>query len=132
MLIVDDEPLVGRMMVHAAMECGYDASLSISAAAFRERYDAECPEVVLMDLSLPGSDGIELLRFLAERETKALILIVSGFDRRVVEAAMRLGRALGLRMAGPLAKPLLVRDLAAALEPAATSGRVGDDLCFGH
>jgi hypothetical protein len=34
------------------------------------------------------------------------VLIVSGFDRRVLESAFRLGEALGLNMAGPIEKPV--------------------------
>jgi len=131
LLVVDDEPAVGRVMAHAAAECGFKAEVVISAAAFRAYYETDPPEVILLDLSLPGSDGIELLRFLAERDSKALILIVSGFDRRVLEAAMRLGLALGLRMGESLTKPLLVGDLADALDRAlAPNESVGDELCF--
>ena len=131
LLVVDDEPAVGRVMAHAAAECGFDAEVVISAAAFRAHYETDPPDVILLDLSLPGSDGVELLRFLAERNSKALILIVSGFDRRVLEAAMRLGLALGLRMGGSLTKPLLVGDLADALDRAlAPNERDGDELCL--
>jgi DNA-binding response OmpR family regulator len=128
LLVVDDEPAVGRAMVYAARECGFDTSLAISAAGFRAEYEASPPDVVLLDLSLPGSDGVELLRFLAERQARSLILIVSGFDRRVVEAAMRLGSALGLRMGGCLTKPVTVRDLAEALD---RREEAGHDLCPG-
>jgi hypothetical protein len=34
------------------------------------------------------------------------VLIVSGFDRRLLESAFRLGEALGLNMAGPIEKPV--------------------------
>ena len=60
-------------------------------------------------------DGIELLRFLAEQDFKAPVLIVSGFDRRVLESAFRLGEALGLNMAGPLEKPVRLDQLEAML-----------------
>jgi FixJ family two-component response regulator len=55
---------------------------------------------------MPGMDGVELLRFLAEHEYRAPVLIVSGFDRRVLDSAFRLGGALGLTMIGPLEKPV--------------------------
>ena len=56
-------------------------------------------------------DGVELLRFLAEEDSRATVLIVSGFDRRVLESAFRLGEALGLRMVGPLEKPVRFQEL---------------------
>ena len=39
------------------------------------------------------------------------MLIISGFDRRVLESAFRLGEALGLNMAGPLEKPVRLEEL---------------------
>lgn len=133
-LVVDDEPRVARVIAHAAEACGCQAARAGSAAAFRALYDRDRPDVVLLDLSLPGGDGIELLRFLAERRAKCAIIIVSGFDGRVVEAAVRFGTALGLRMAGALTKPVTVRELEGALAAAASAMAVpggGRDLCLG-
>ena len=62
---------------------------------------------------MPGMDGVELLRFLADEDYNAPVLIVSGFDRRVLESAFRLGEALGLNMAGPLEKPVRLDQLEA-------------------
>jgi|GEM_PF-1218692 len=133
-LIVDDEPGVGRTIAHGVEACGGEAALAISAAAFRAAFENEAPDVVLLDLSLPGGDGIELLRYLAVQEARPLILIVSGFDGRVVEAAVRLGVALGLRMGGALAKPLTVGELRDALAQAPTivaAEQHSHELCSG-
>ena len=62
--------------------------------------------MVAVDLGMPGMDGIELNRFLAEQDYRGPVLIVSGFDRRVLESAFRLGEALGLNMVGPVEKPV--------------------------
>jgi CheY-like chemotaxis protein len=72
--------------------------------------------MVALDLGMPGMDGIELLRFLADQDYKAPVLIVSGFDRRVLESAFRLGEALGLSMAGPVEKPVRFEELETMLE----------------
>ena len=60
---------------------------------------------------MPGMDGVELLRFLADQQFAAPVLIISGFDRRVLDSAFRLGEALGLSMAGPLEKPVRLQEL---------------------
>ena len=62
--------------------------------------------MVALDLGMPGMDGVELIRFLADQQYSAPVLIVSGFDRRVLESAFRLGAALGLTMVGPVEKPV--------------------------
>ena len=115
LLLVDDDPLCARFIGHAARECGYSAVVTLSPEGFKAQYrDAEA-DVIVMDLAMPGSDGIELLRFLAGENCQALVLIISGFDHRVVECAMRLGTALGLKMGQPLTKPVRFETLASAL-----------------
>lgn len=130
-LVVDDEPQVGRTMAYAAEACGCSAALALSAESFRGQYERVAPQVVLLDLSLPGGDGIELLRTLAELRSQSLVMIVSGFDGRVIEAAMRLGIALGLRMGPCLAKPFTTHQLAAALAEGVAARPENDhDLCL--
>ncbi len=84
-----------------------------------DKYRELRPDAVTIDLAMPQVDGIELLRFLAEEKCTAPVIIVSGFDRRVLESSMRLGNALGLNMVGPLEKPVRLQeflDLLARLE----------------
>jgi DNA-binding response OmpR family regulator len=118
LLLIDDEPSVARFLAHAAEENGFEAKITISAENFCKAYEEEEPDVIAVDLAMPGGDGIELLRYLAERKSEAIVVIVSGFDSRVLEAAMRLGEGLGLRMAGPLHKPMRVADLMEAIRAA--------------
>jgi DNA-binding response OmpR family regulator len=128
LLLIDDELSVARFIAHAAEECGFEAIITVSAESFRSQYVACDPDVVVLDLALPRSDGVELLRFLAEEKCRALVLPISGFDERVLEAAMRLGTALGLRMAGPLQKPVRLQQLMDAMQ----SREVPDALCIGY
>lgn len=106
LLLIDDEPAFGRFVAHAAEAGGYKAHVTISAEPFKRKYKELQPDVVALDLGIPGGDGVELLRFLAEEKSKAAVVIVSGFDRRVLESTIRLGEALGLRMMGTLEKPV--------------------------
>ncbi|QIK79598.1 response regulator [Sphingomonas piscis] len=115
LLLVDDEPVLAEFLGSAAEECGFDPILTSNDRQFRERFLAERPDMVALDLGMPGMDGVELLRFLADQGYKAPVLIVSGFDRRVLESAFRLGEALGLRMAGPLAKPTRLEEVETVL-----------------
>jgi DNA-binding response OmpR family regulator len=116
LLLIDDEPSVGRFLAHVAEDCGYRALATMNADSFRREYRLLHPDMLVVDLGVPGSDGIELLRFLAEEKCEAPVVIISGFDRRVLESAIRLGEAFGLRMAGPLAKPVRVHELEALFE----------------
>ena len=106
LLLIDDEPALADFLASAAHECGFAPTITSEDREFRESFLDQRPDMVALDLGMPGMDGIELLRFLAEQEYRAPVLIISGFDRRVLESAFRLGEALGLSMVGPLAKPV--------------------------
>ena len=111
LLIVDDEPALAEFVANVAAECGFLPVLTGDDRQFRESYRRDPPNVVVLDLGMPGMDGVELLRFLAEEDNRAPVLIFSGFDRRVLESAFRLGEALGLQMLGPIEKPVRADEL---------------------
>ena len=115
LLLIDDEPVLAAFMANAATECGFDPILTSDDQLFRDEFLAHPPDLVVLDLGMPGMDGVELLRFLAKQDFRAPVLIVSGFDRRVLDSAFRLGEALGLNMAGPLEKPVRLEQLEALL-----------------
>jgi len=106
LLLIDDEPALADYLANAARSCGFDPLVTAKDQEFREAFVAKRPEMVALDLGMPGMDGVELTRFLAEQEYRGPVLIVSGFDRRVLESAFRLGEALGLQMVGPVEKPV--------------------------
>ena len=106
LLLIDDEPALAEFLANAATACGFDPIVTARDEQFREEFVANRPEMVALDLGMPGMDGVELTRFLAEQEYRGPVLIVSGFDRRVLESAFRLGEALGLQMVGPVEKPV--------------------------
>jgi len=106
LLLIDDEPALAEFLASAATESGFDPVITARDDEFREAFLAQTPDMVALDLGMPGMDGVELIRFLAEHKFAAPVLIVSGFDRRVLESAFRLGEALGLTMVGPVEKPV--------------------------
>lgn len=110
LLLIDDEPALADFVANAARESGFDPSVTSDAESFRGRFRSNRPDGVALDLGMPV-DGVELLRFLSDEEFDGPVLIISGFDRRVLESAFRLGEALGLTMMGPLEKPVRLEDL---------------------
>ena len=120
MLLIDDEPHLAIFVAKAGEMCGYAPVIANGDQDFRTRFLAETPALVSLDLGMPGSDGVELLRFLSDHGFQGPVLIISGFDRRVLDSAFRLGEAQGLRMVGPLEKPTrleALEDILTQLKP---------------
>lgn len=108
MLVVDDDMRICRFVSRVAKNLGVDATLVSDS---RDVIDADSrlrPDLIMLDLSMPGLDGVEVLRSLAGARCMAVICLFSGADLEVIDGAVQLGRALGLRMASPLPKPLNV------------------------
>ena len=103
LLLIDDEPALAEFVANAARECGFEPVVTSNDSMFRDAFRATRPDAVAMDLGMPV-DGVELLRFLADEDFEGPVLIISGFDRRVLEAQ-------GLQMAGPIEKPVRLEEL---------------------
>jgi EAL domain-containing protein (putative c-di-GMP-specific phosphodiesterase class I)/CheY-like chemotaxis protein len=121
LLVVDDEPGVVAFIAAAARRFDYAVASTGSPTEFLSLVDSFRPTLILMDLHLPDTDGVELLRLLVARGCKEPILLMSGVDERVLAAAHELGVSHGLTMYGTLSKPMLLADLqtkfAAAQKP---------------
>jgi DNA-binding response OmpR family regulator len=111
LLLIDDEPALAAFVAKAASLCGFDPAIAEQDEQFRDSFREQRPQMVVLDLGMPGMDGVELLRFLADEEYRDPVLIISGFDRRILDSAFRLGEALGLQMVGPLEKPARLEQL---------------------
>ena len=111
LLLIDDEPALAAFVAKAADMCGFEPIIAEQDQEFRDSFRDNRPQMVALDLGMPGMDGVELLRFLADQDYEAPVLIISGFDRRVLESAFRYGEALGLQMVGPLEKPARLEEL---------------------
>ena len=111
LLIVDDEPDVCDLLRNVALEAGYDVVATYRAEEFKVAFAGGDADVIVLDLTLPGTDGIELLNYLAEMGTRARILIVSGYDEGIRRMAFAIGAARGLDMVGVLPKPVRIAEL---------------------
>lgn len=105
LLLIDDEPALAAFVAKAADMCGFEPTIAEQDQEFRDSFHGQRPHMVALDLGMPGVDGVQLLRFLADEGFEEPVLIISGFDRRVLDSAFRLGTTLGLQMVGPLEKP---------------------------
>ncbi len=91
-LIVDDEPSI-RLMFHTTLQsAGYDAVEASDGPSALERIHQSTPDVVLLDLKMPGMDGMETLRQMRERGDDTAVVIVTAHGSIAdAVAAMKLG-----------------------------------------
>jgi EAL domain-containing protein (putative c-di-GMP-specific phosphodiesterase class I) len=115
LLVIDDQPDLCEFISEVAIGLGYETCAVTEPEVFRRAVQEFLPTVVVMDLQMPGADGIELLRYMGERGSKAQVLVASGMDQRVLATAQKIGQAQGLHMLGALQKPILLADLEATL-----------------
>ncbi len=135
-LIVDDEP-AARYGLRRALEAKYRVAEVDSAEAAREALPREQPDLVLLDVVLPGENGLAFLRWMREQGSEAPVLMVSALDTaKIAVEALQLGAAdylvkgfeleeLRQRVANLLKLVTLEKENDALLRRLATEGQFG-------
>ena len=119
LLIVDDEPEIGEFIGEIAAEAGFEVDAIDDASRFEAHYGAHT-QVVVLDLFMPGRDGIELLRLMAQMQSTAAVVLISGYDKGVLNSARKLATEQGLYVAGTLSKPFSYDEILHLLTDLAT------------
>jgi EAL domain-containing protein (putative c-di-GMP-specific phosphodiesterase class I) len=115
-LIFDDDAAIGRLVARIATMLGMEAVAVTDAETFAQRLEADPPQVIVLDLQLGDTDGVEQLRLLAARQYSGALVLMSGFDARVLASARAVGQSLGLKVESVLEKPLHVADVEKVFE----------------
>ena len=79
-LVIEDEPKVARALESGLKRAGYEVSLARSGEDGFFRASTESFDLVLLDLMLPGRDGLEVLGALRRRAVKTPVLILTARD----------------------------------------------------
>lgn len=120
-LVIDDDDSVCGIVSAVAKTMGFDCVATKDPASF-QKHITPSTTLILLDLMMPGMDGIEVLRLLGERHVQARILLMSGMNKRVLETAEKLAQSLGLQVIGHLHKPVPLQALRNTLEAVAKMG----------
>ena len=91
-LVVDDDPLTRSLLSIALQSQAFEVIPAGDAGAALEQVRSEAPEIVILDLRLPGLDGMEALRKFKEIAPELPVVILTGYgDVPLAVEAMRLG-----------------------------------------
>jgi UDP-3-O-acyl N-acetylglucosamine deacetylase len=112
-LIVDDDAHVIQTVTHLLHDEGFDTAFAIDGHHAIQQVQMIEPDVVLLELWLPGQDGMETLRRLRSESPKTVVVMMSGHGSlRMAVKAMQLGAA------DYLEKPFAIGDVIHAVRRA--------------
>ncbi|HEY1317909.1 MAG TPA: response regulator transcription factor [Gaiella sp.] len=128
-LVVDDEPIVREVVVRYLEREGFATLEAADGDRAREHLERESPDLVVLDVMLPGTDGLELCRRIRSSSELPVILLTA----RGEEADRIVGLELGAD--DYVTKPFSPRELAARVRTVLRRARVGapssERLAFG-
>ena len=115
-LVLDDDRFMLDVLTDMLEQVGVrevfaEASTRRALATLEER----SPDTLICDLALPDMDGIEFLQAAAARGFGGRVILLSGMDAGVRDAASELARVLGLHVTGTFRKPIALDQLRSAV-----------------
>ena len=110
LLVVDDDAAVRDMLAEYLGGHGYAVRTAGDGAAMRAAIESELPDLVLLDLRLPGEDGLTLARYLREHYDLGIVMVTASGDT--------IDRVVGLELGADdyVAKPFDPRELLARVK----------------
>lgn len=104
-LVIDDDPAIRYVLREAFSAVGFDVAEAESGLLGLDSLDQKPPALVLLDIMMPGIDGFQVMKYLAQFGVKVPVLAMSALGPRVEERARELGAD------GFIAKPFDIREL---------------------
>ena len=122
-LVVDDELLIRKSLGKVLRARGYAVEVASSGAEGLEKAGAIRPQVMFLDMRLPDTDGLSVLRRVLELDPLLQVIVITAFgDVQSAVDAMKLGACDFLR------KPYEMEDIVLAVEAAARTFRQASEL----
>jgi DNA-binding response OmpR family regulator len=93
-ILVEDDATIGRSYAEALRMSDHDVRLAESAEVLETELQKAVPDLLLLDIGLPGLDGLDILRRLRldPRTTELKVAVLSNYtDRSIVHDALSLG-----------------------------------------
>lgn len=115
LLVIDDDEGITDFIKNVTEEMNFSVNCVHDYESIGNTYNEFNPDIIFLDLCLPGYDGVEVLHFLADMGCKSKIFLISGIDKITLNSAGDVGKQSNLNIAGVLSKPFLIEDIQQAL-----------------
>jgi two-component system response regulator PilR (NtrC family) len=90
--VIDDEPVIHDILGQLLSSEGYEVEISKSGEEALEKHSSQSFDVILLDLLMPGLDGIQVLKAIKKIDPKAVIIIITAYASvESAIAAMKIG-----------------------------------------
>ena len=117
-LLIDDDRVITRTLSQYLAGAGYSNLRSVNDPTMATQVVKEFdPHVILLDISMPGMDGLAVAQALQQRDDPPAVIFCTAYDRYAVQAFER-------QAVGYLVKPVREDRLRAAIEVAARPNRL--------
>jgi DNA-binding NtrC family response regulator len=120
--VIDDEPVIHDVLAQLLTSEGYEVEISASGEEALEKFPSQSFDVILLDLLMPGMDGIEVLRRIKKVDPLAAVIIITAYGS--VESAIS---AMKIGALDYVQKPFKHDDLLLAIEKAVERKRLQDE-----
>ena len=91
-LVIDDESSTGEIIQDFLSDLGYQTLIATDAKRGMELVELENPDLILLDILMPGISGLECLRRIKSMKPDAIVVVVSGLkEEETAKEAIRGG-----------------------------------------
>jgi EAL domain-containing protein (putative c-di-GMP-specific phosphodiesterase class I)/FixJ family two-component response regulator len=113
-VLLDDDPFTLKLLTQMLAQLGYErvAAFDCGQKALQHVTGThEIVDLILLDINMPGMDGVEFIRRLVEYRYSGSVILVSGENSRILESVEKLVEAHRLTALGHLQKPVKPNEL---------------------
>jgi CheY-like chemotaxis protein len=114
LVVIDDEPDMARLISDVADISGYTVEAYFDARDFVASYDGSV-DVIFLDLIMPEMSGLEVIHFLAEKCSRANLILMTGFNTDMLDIAKEAAISANLNFVSGFRKPFRFDDLRSLL-----------------
>lgn len=111
-LLVDDDRLVLATLKQGLSKMGYTVTTCDNGQDALELYNNDPPDLVVLDIRMPGMGGLETARAMLESAYRPILMLSAHDDQTIVKEAVTIG------VAGYLVKPIEANQMAPSIEAA--------------